>query len=203
MMKLEISEYGVYYIYDYIQEYNWDKYDFEKTEISQRILRYKDGKELAMNFFTDKLTEAVIEFSNNVLGSEIDEIALVAVPPSKVGKYSPISESIDTIVDSFNYRQLNKKFKHIKTIHNFSNLLKRVKDVYPSHKKGKRAIYAEHITSIECNDALVENSHNIAMIILDDITTTGMIMTVCEDILIDYDVEEDNIYKLAIANTIR
>ena len=203
MPKLEISEHGVYYIYDYIQQYNWDNYDYDSTEISQKLLRYKDGKEIAMKFFTERLTEAIVEFANNVLGSKITEIALVAVPPSKVDKYSPIRESIDTIIDDFNYRQLKNEFNHVKTIHNFANLLKRIKDVHSSHKKGKRAMYVEHITSIECNEKMIEDSEDIIFIILDDITTTGMIMGVCEDILIDYDVCEENIYKLAIANTIR
>lgn len=202
MVELKISKEGVYYVHDYIQEYNWDNYDFETTEISQRILRYKRGKEVAMIFFTEELEKAIVELLNNVIGSEIEEIALVAVPPSKVDKYSPIRQSIDTIVDSFNHRQLNKKFKYLKIMHDFGNLLIRIKDVNTSHSKGQREIYAGHITSIDCNENMILDSSKIVFLILDDITTTGMIMRVCRDILIDYDVKEENIYRLAIAHTI-
>ena len=202
-MRLKISENNVYYVHDYIPEYNWNNYDFEDTEISQRILRYKDGKEVAMDFFTKELQKAIVELSNNILGSEVDEIALVAVPPSKVDKYSPIRQSIDTIVDNFNHRQFKREFEYLREMHDFSRLLKRIKDVNTSHLKGNREIYARHITSIECNEEMISNSANIQFVILDDITTTGMIMKVCEDILLDNDVEEENISRLAIAQTKR
>ena len=198
-MRLYKTNFDVYYIHEYIPEYKWDNFNSDDTEISQRLLRYKrKNKEYAFNFFTNELTEAIINFSNNIL-VDVNEIVLVAVPPSKVDKYSPIRLSISRIK---NNTEIKSKFNFIDKINDGGELLMRIKDVSTSHKE-RRALYSEHILSIDFNEDLAESyGENAVYIILDDITTTGLIMDVCRDILIDYNIDENKIYRLAIGSTI-
>ena len=45
-------------------------------------------------------------------------------------------------------------------------------------------------------------SEDTAFILIDDITTTGTIMELVEDILIKNDINKDSIYKIAICKTV-
>ena len=62
-------------------------------------------------------------------------------------------------------------------------------------------MYHQHIMSIDCRRDFENHDSDMLFLILDDITTTGSIMEVSRDILIDYNVNEDNIFSLAIAQT--
>ena len=196
-MKLNKTHEDVYYIYDYIPEYKWDNYKSEDTEISQRLLRYKrEDKKYAWNFFTNTLKKAIIEFSNNELDDNVNEIMLVAVPPSKVNKYSPIRLSISKIVDN---DEIKSSLNNV-NINDGGELLIRSKDVPTSHKE-RRAEYFEHVLSIDFNENLAENfTEDAVYIILDDITTTGLIMNVCRDTLIDYNIDQNKCFNKNIYN---
>lgn len=199
-MKLRKNDLGIFYIHDYIPEYKWNNYGSDEILISERLVRYKDeNKEFALNFFTNELTEAIIELLDNIIGEYSKNVVLVAVPPSKVDKYSPVRLSISRI--RYN-SEIKSKLKYTTKIFDGGELLIRTKDVSTSHNE-RRAKYHEHILSIDFNEELAETFNDDAIyIILDDITTTGSIMDVCRDILMDYDIESDKIYRLAIGSTI-
>lgn len=203
-MKINQNNLDIYYIYDYIPSVRWNsnKYDGKCIRNSERLSRYKKkDKTSARNFFTSKLKEAIIEFSNNYLNRKYDEIALFAVPPSKVGKFSSIRCTINEIVED---KHVISNLNNIKKIHNCSNVLFRSRDVKTSHSKEDRRAYKfEHVLSIASKKDFSNVSDKVAFIILDDITTTGIQMQVSRDILIDYYANEDNIYMFAIGATIR
>lgn len=201
MNKLNQTDKGIYYIHDYIPQYKWDRMSFEETEISQRLLRYKDeGNEYALNFFTDELKIAISLFSKKVLDDNINQIALFAVPPSKVDKYSPMRISINNIANDKKYKSSLKNI----IIKDYGEVLIRTKDVNTSHINDDRRAYRhEHILSIDSTVDFEDYPKDIAYLILDDITTTGTQMEVCRDVLIDNYTPEDNIYMMAIGATIR
>lgn len=201
MVALQESNHGVYYIYDYIPKYIWESFDDEESvDISKKILDYKDMKVFAMNFFTKLLAQAIVELANAKIDENFEKLALVSIPPSKVYKKSPIKNSIDRIVKIYEKNPNEYKFNNIKKVYNCGNLLIREKNVSTSHM-GKRAKYHQHILSIDCRKDFSDVADDIIFLLLDDITTTGTIMKVCEDVLIDYCINKDDIYKLAIGQT--
>lgn len=203
------KQFGVYYLYDYLpktrKKDKSKKYNMRTKRISERIRRYKDyDKQYPnllkedFNFFNDKLIETIAEFSNNIIGDEINKIALVAVPSSTINRDSTATmrESINAIENFYNS---NLEFKEII---NCSDLLYRVSDVKPSHLKGRRTSYIEHMNSIKCRENEILNMNDVSFIILDDITTRGTILNACEDKLIENGVNRANIYKFVIGKTV-
>ena len=74
-------------------------------------------------------------------------------------------------------------------------------DVNSAHNEGPRPEYIDHINSISFNDDCIFGE-DTAFILIDDITTTGTIMDACEDILIENNIDNNTIYKLAISKTV-
>lgn len=203
MFELKKNDNGIYYLIDYIpfNTRHPERFDEESIHLSERLARYKkEDKTFARDFFTDELKEAIVNFSNDILDERFSEIALFAVPPSKVYKYSAVRYSIDEICNS---PEVKSGLMNIRKIHNCSEILKRTKDVVTSHTEGRRAYKVEHILSIDSTECFKNCSDDVAFIILDDITTTGIQMGVSRDILVDYYANEDNIFMLAIGSTIR
>ena len=202
-MDLEITDKGIYYFHKYVpvKKREWGKYK-DYVRISEMIINYKKGVRSSNAFFTKELEEALIFFSNRIFVGNVSEIALVAVPPSKVNEYSPLRQSINKISDRYEKGQITE-FKYLKRIHNCAGLLTRIEDVESSKGNKSARIKFNHYRSIDFDEELMENlDDNVAFILLDDITTTGFTMEVCEEILIDNGIDEDNIYKLVIAETV-
>ena len=203
MEDLEITDKGIYYFHKYVptKKREWERYK-EHVKISELIIKYKNGIASSNKLFTKELEEAIIFLSNRVFVGNVIEIALVAVPPSEVDKYSPIRESINNIVDRYEKGEITE-FKYLKKLHNCSNLLIRNMDVESSKDNKSARVKFNHYRSIDFDEDLIADfDENVAFILLDDITTTGFTIEVCEEILIDNEIDEDNIYKLVIAETV-
>ena len=202
MNELKITENGIYYFDDYIPvwKWKWEKYK-DNLGVSKLILDYKEGLKIATAVFTSDFEDALIYLSNKILYKNVTEIALVAVPPSEVDKYSPIRNSINKIVEKFDNGEISD-FKYVNKIHNCSNLLLRIRDVESNKYNKRKRVFFDHYSSIDFDEDLVEDLEDVVFIIMDDITTEGFTMHVCEEILMDYGISEDNIYKLVIAETV-
>ncbi len=196
-MELKKTNSGIYYIYEYTPSRNLRYATEENEKISRLIWDYKDGDDNAIDYFTDDFMQAIAILSEDI---EEDYIGLVAVPPSKVGKFSPVRRSIEIIKDWYDEGTAEDVYGCEKRIYDYGNLLERTSDVRTSHR-GKRASYDEHIESIECiRDRLFR--YKTAFILLDDVTTKGTIMDACRDILIENQGKKPiNIYRLALART--
>lgn len=195
------KQFGVYYLFDY------DKY---KRHENKKIWAYKDyNKEIPnihkeeFNYFTTKLMEAISELSNLIIDVKFNKLALVSVPSSTVERdnLATVKESINIIEKWYNEGKARSEFNCKKEIINCGNLLKRVIDVDTSHKN-KRVSYIQHINSIAHEKNNILNEDDVAFIILDDVSTRGTIMNVCEDILINNGVKKENIYKFALFKTV-
>ena len=90
-MDLKQTESGVYYIHDYYPSKRYPRVTQEQEDIRSLIWVYKDLHEAAMRKFTNELMEAISLISQDIRSSKI---GLVAVPPSKRYKISPIRVSI-------------------------------------------------------------------------------------------------------------
>ena len=201
MVNLKNSKFKVYYLYDYIPERKRNYYNNEQVEISERLIDYKNGEDESMEFFTDKIMEAISYLSNNVMESYVENLALVPVPPSKVDKYSPIKESISMIKGWYEDGITESVFDCSKNIFNYSNLLTRVSDVNTAHKEYPRPTFKEHLDSINCSKNNLSRDY-MTFILLDDITTTGITMNACKNILLNHGANKHFIYKLAIGGTV-
>lgn len=201
MVNLETSKYKVYYMYDYIPERKRDMYIGKQVEISEKIIDYKNGDEETIEFFTEKIMEAISYLSNNVMESYVENLALVSIPPSKVDKYSPIKQSIFKIKRWHEDGIAESKFDCSKNIFNYSNLLTRTSDVNTAHKEYPRPTFQEHLNSIKCSKNNLSRDY-MTFILLDDITTTGITMNACKHILLNHGANKRFIYKLAIGGTV-
>lgn len=196
-MDLKQTESGVYYIHDYYPSKRYPRVTQEQEDLRSLIWVYKDLHEAAMRKFTNELMEAISLISQDIRSSKI---GLVAVPPSKRYKISPIRVSIERIHDWHEKNITEFLFGCDKTIYDYGHLLTRSQDIKTAHKEG-RATYEEQKESIACSrDRLWR--YRTAFIILDDVTTKGTSMDVCRDILVENGANEDNIYRLAIAKTV-
>ena len=204
MDDLEITENGIYYFHKYVprRKREWEIYK-DYVDISELIISYKYTKVEGVNdFFTNEIEQALVYISNKILFKNVSKIALVAVPPSEVDKYSPIRKSINKIVNKYEKGRIND-FKYINEIHNCSELLIRKEDVDSSKDNKSSRVFIVHYASIDFDEDLISDlDDEVVYILLDDITTTGFTMNVCEEILIDNGINEDNIYKLVIAKTV-
>lgn len=206
MVKVHYSEdKDVYYLHDYIRERDRVNFDSEDIEMSEKIILYKDGNEEAIDFFTRELMEAIAYLSNNVIGEEVTDLALVSIPPSEKARNNsiPMKKSIRHIKKWFETGEAELEFACKKGIYNFYNTLERIDDVKSAHKsKGKeRPTISDHRKTIRCNKKFL-SKYNKTFILLDDITTTGTIMKACTDILYeDGGAVKRYIYRLAIAQT--
>lgn len=65
-----------------------------QCQLSRDIWKYKDGDLEQIERFANELIQAITIITKEI---NTNKLALVAVPPSKVGKYSPVVESIKLI----------------------------------------------------------------------------------------------------------
>ena len=188
---------SVNYLFTYVSKKKRYGYNYNEIKLSLGAWKFKDGYEYAIDFFTKELLDAVIKISNEVVKDNIESIALISVPPSKVynNTDATMRKSIYRITDYYNKNP--NMFKN--EILDYGNLLYRFQNVPTSHKE-RQATYDEHIESIVCTKKDLSND-NMAFVIMDDVTTRGYIMNACKNILIKHGAKGKNIYKLAIFAT--
>lgn len=196
---------GVYYLNEYIPNEKRDEYvGDERINFSNQILDFKDDKGYSVLLLSKDLMRLMAYLSNDVIDDNINKLALIAVPPSKVKKIkkSSMRKSIDFIEKSFDDGKLKTEYGCNKEIINFKDLIKRIEDVPTAHLGEGRASPEEHIDSMECGEKNLSNE-SIAYIVLDDITTTGNTMKACNQLLLNNGVNEKNIYNIALGATVR
>lgn len=193
---LHMTDAGVYYIHHYIPKKEFEIHSEQERNFSRMIWDYKDGKKMAHDFLDRELTQAIVELSKDI---RTRNICLVAVPPSKVKKFSPVRASIQRITEML---QQDKEFQGTvpQTVRGYKWLISRTSDIVTSHTE-RRATYDEQIASLQCkrNDL---GSWNSTFIILDDVTTRGTSMEACRDLLLQCGAHEDQVICLSIAATV-
>ena len=200
MFKLNMTDWDVYYLHNYIPNDDRKTANLNDRRISNKILKYKHANNVEIRLFTRELMKSISYLSNNIINEKYKKLVLVAVPTSKVDKFSPIQESINQICQWHESGKTLNDFNCHKELLN-GNILTRVSDVNSAHNEGPRPTYNEHLNSILFyNDFIFDEK--TAFILIDDITTTGTIMDVCEDILTKNDINKNSIYKFAICKTV-
>ena len=94
MFFLRQTESGIYYIYNFYPS-KYKRITNEQDLLRRQIWAYKDMDSDAVAGFTRDLISAVTLIGWDI---RLSKIGLVAVPPSKTDKKSPVRESIRQIV---------------------------------------------------------------------------------------------------------
>ncbi len=191
------TEKGIYYLHNYIPSRNFSKHSDEENEESKMMWAYKDGSDPKVSLkYTKELMQAIAELSQDMVA---EKIGLVAVPPSKVEKYSPIRESIKQIADWYRLGIAKNMYHCNKMILDCGNLIFRTHDIPTSHNE-RRATYKEQMDSLSCKRDELSKLWT-TFIILDDVTTTGKSLDACRNVLLDHGAVSKYIYRMAIAKT--
>ena len=194
---------NVAYIYDY---YKKDmECSKEERTLCLGILGYK---ELGQNTwiydsiinrqeFYDKFTHDLFNLVSKIVYTQFYgkiRITLISVPRSNNQKLNTISKSIKQIV-----KWANKGYFYNSSVKliDGSNTLERTTAIEPE-KQGSRSI-EKHIKSITVKQQFTKND---AIILLDDITTTGYTMNACKKLLIQNGANAQNIVCAALAQTV-
>lgn len=194
---------NVAYIYDY---YKKDmECSKEERTLCLGILGYK---ELGQNTwiydsiinrqeFYDKFTHDLFNLVSKIVYTQFYgkiRITLISVPRSNNQKLNTISKSINQIV-----KWANKGYFYNSSVKliDGSNTLERTMTIEPE-KQGSRSI-EKHIKSITVKQQFTKND---AIILLDDITTTGYTMNACKKLLIQNGANAQNIVCAALAQTV-
>ena len=194
----------IYFLFDYIKSDRRKIYKKQNTKLSEMVAKCVKLDEKLISYkyddlFVEEFTECLFESVKKIhkdYFQDKDSIALICVPPSKKWAHPQTEKSI-TLIDKWCENEDKKlDFK----IHNYSDLLKRFKNV-PSSKEGDRELY-KHQDSIEYNEKKDISKLDMGIIILDDITTSGNSMYACRDILINNGHENKDIISLAIAKAV-
>lgn len=104
-------------------------------------------------------------------------------------------------MDWHNKEKINFPKDYNKNIYDYSDLLKRFKDVEKSHLSSENRSIKKHLNSISCSiDDF--SDFNGGFIILDDISSSGKTIRACKMILEDHGVDKDKMVGLVIAETL-
>ena len=178
----------VYYYTDYVKSAFWRYRDESEVEDSKLILAAKDGNEDAIDCVADKLLDGIDELIEKYVRT--DYLIIAPLPSSKVNKKSSMFEVASRLKENCSFQG------YIYVL----NILSRYYDMPTAHESRVRPEYDEQKDSIMCMyPALCDE--NYSCILLDDITTTGTMMDVCKDILIENGMPEENIIRVAFAKT--
>lgn len=198
-----LSENDVYFLTEYIRRDDWDIVNSHKVKISKEILNYKKGVPYVVIEYTDRIIKFIEFFANYGLERNYDKIFLISIPSStkKRNANSSMKKSIDIIENKYRKGLLKFKRGREREIINCNDLLIRSEDVNPAHLSHKRPTYKDHIRTISFNENINIDLSNGVFFLLDDITTSGIIMNACTDILVKNGIERNEVYKFAIAKT--
>lgn len=179
----------IYYLTSYIASRFWNYRGDDDLEVSDSklIVSFKEGDDSAVEQVTMRMLSAVNELIENYVSSEY--LVLVPIPSSKPSKTTSMYRAAEFIGDFCSHGGDVDVLDMFERIYNM-----------PAAHEGYRPGYEEQKNSIRCNyPELCDENHTC--IILDDVTTTGTIMDVCRDILIENGMPEENILRLAFAKT--
>lgn len=132
------------------------------------LLDFKEGKENAINRYFNKMEKKVLEKNKNLL--ESGNYGITCVPSSKEGQ---IGKGLEKLI-----AMICEKYK----IENMCGNLSRKYDIEKQAHGGLRKLEI-HLDSIEVLNESLFKDRNI--IIIDDITTTGISLNACEKIVED------------------
>jgi len=196
MLNVKQTKTGIYYIHDYYPS-RYKNLSEEQEEDRRFIWNLKDLKDDAVSRSANELIKTIRSICKDV---DIPRVGLVAVPPSKVNKESPVRKSIRLLYSWYEDGIIKNFFGFDKIICDYSNLLTRIIDIPTSHE-GTRATYRQQMESMVCNKNLLSMSPTIFFLI-DDITTSGTTMRACMNILAKNVRETDIIICFALARTV-
>ena len=212
---------GIYYLHDYIPMHRVAGYSYEDYKQSVDIIAYKDCSAKAVYIFSLEFCLALAALAESIPQTQM---WLFAVPPSKVHKFSPVRMSITNICGLYTTGIIASALGCNKAFLNYSHAIERTKDITTNHH-GKRDAYATQMSSLSLylpdtaptpgttalNAEFTASipgtpeknvfSPDAALIILDDLTTTGTSMDVCRDLLVNAGATPENIYRMVLART--
>ena len=178
----------IYYYADYVKTVFWKYRDESEVEDSKLILAAKDGDKKAIKCVADKLLDGIDELIEKYVNT--DYLIFAPLPSSKVNKKSAMFEVASRLKENCSFQG------NIYVL----NFLSRYYDMPAAHESRVRPEYDEQKDSIVCMyPALCDE--NYSCILLDDVTTTGTMMSVCKNILIENGMPEENIIRVAFAKT--
>ena len=197
---------GIFYFSSYYPQRRALKKGLDEYLESLRILSYKYG--MAENDYDDlahytQLISRAIAYFVQILDWNLKgkgypialnslKVNLVAVPASDKDEKSMVIHSIEAITKQCSYKA---------QVIDASNLLIREKSIRSAAKSGRnRPSYEESKNTIKVNGECFPDQ---MYVIIDDVTTTGTIMNVCQDLLVEHGASLGNICRLAIAKTMR
>ncbi len=191
---------GIYYWDEYVPVRKQRYYDNEKRGFAQMMWDYKESPDddEAFLFMTAKMICMIQKLSKQI---SADKIGLVAVPPSKVGKYSPVKKSIEYICQMGKSGKLLSNFGIRHKILDYSTLLTRTMNIPTKHETGERLSTQEEMATISCCASELSRLH-LVFIIFDDITTSGSSLNVCRNVLLEHGAVGKYIIRAAIGKTI-
>lgn len=217
---------GIYYLHDYIPMHRVAGYSYEDYKQSVDIIAYKDCSAKAVYIFSLEFCLALAALAESIPQTQM---WLFAVPPSKVHKFSPVRMSITNICGLYTTGIIASALGCNKAFLNYSHAIERTKDITTNHH-GKRDAYATQMSSLSLylpgdspdtapnpgttalNAEFTASipgtpeknvfSPDAALIILDDLTTTGTSMDVCRDLLVNAGATPENIYRMVLARTL-
>ena len=222
MIELHQTDTGIFYICNYCPKWKFKYASDKEIEITKSLWDFKNGEDESVAYYEYELLCAIEKIVNQ---SNFSQFALASIPSSKMSKTSIIEYCIEDIClwyDLALFREgeelhelfmpdlsieedvielVRKLWRNGKHLHNMSGLLRRSKDIPASHLHRKRPNYQEQYNTIECTDSNLDRCA-MKLFLIDDITTTGTSMDVCQNILIEHGLAKHNIIKLAIARTI-
>ena len=190
----KLSSDDVYYLTEYIPKRLWRYKEEEELEDSKLVLRLKENDEEAI----DVVKERMLDAAEDLIDFDECWLVVATVPSSKADKESPMLTVAAYIRDYFNSSDDEED-----SVLEFLDMFSRITDVRTSHYADplQRPKYDEHKDSIRCNYPEYCNQYTRCLLI-DDVTTTGTIINVCRDILIENGMPEEHIIPLVFAKTV-
>lgn len=178
----------IYYLADYVPYRFWRYREECELNDSKMILALKDRKEDAVWQVADKMKAGINELIAKYV--KTDYLIFAPVPSSKLNNKSAMFQVAECLSEECSFHG------NIYVM----DIFQRLYDMPAAHEKKERPEYDEQMSSIRCLYPAFCSEY-YTCIILDDITTTGTIMNVCKDILIENGMPEDNIITVAFAKT--